>query len=162
MHDTIAPARPLCITLLALTLSGVVGACSAPENQGTEGQDTASVADDIQPAGSTAVGETPPAPPPGTVRIRGSVLSCDEETETGERRCEIAIESIVAYGASTAPLATVNRTVLAAPPVFSGRSAEVLVSAGTLTMVLEHAGDQPQMGGASEQSVSWRLAETLE
>lgn len=163
MPGMIVPANRLLIVLFVLGLNGILGACSAPqENQETGEQDTSTTAAGPHSADSTVANAPAPAPPPGTARIQGSVLSCSEEAGDGKRRCKINIESIIAYGASTPPLATGSRMVVAAQSVFSNQSVEALTSAGTLTMMLEHSGDQPKMGQSSDQSLSWRLAKTLE
>lgn len=163
MHDTIVPVNRLLLVLLVLGLSGVVAACSAPEkNRETGKQDTSTTAAGPHTADSIVANAAPPAPPPGTARIQGSVLSCGGTEADGKRRCEITIENVTAYGASTPPLATGTRMVVAARSVFSSRGVEALTSAGMLTMTLEHSGDRPQMGQPSEPSPSWRLAKTSE
>jgi len=153
------PRRLLAAGLPVLCTVLLAGACSGPDsstNAAGDEEETAVVTDSTAPTDSTADASAP-APPPRTAQVRGAVLACTDEEEAVT--CEIRIEEVVAYGMNTPPMAAGSRTVAVRPVVLRDRSVDALVSAGTQTLTLRHAGDRPQLGrnDADRRSPAWVL-----
>lgn len=147
--------RSLLIGLLVVGTVVILGACSGSQTNGEEANsgdsDTATVRTDSMDVAPS------PAPPPGTAQARGTVLSCDREPQTV---CEIRIEEVLEYGASTPPVATGKRTVSLRPAVLQEWTVEELLAGSLKTLTLRHAGDKPQMGNTNENPVPrWALTE---
>jgi len=147
--------RPFRIGLFVIGTVLILGACGDSQTDGeepdTEGSDTSTVMADSMDAAQ------PPAPPPGTVKTRGTVLSCNRESP---RICEIRIGEVIGYGPSTPSVTTGKRTVSLRPAVLQEWTMEDLLAGRMKTLTLRHAGDKPQLGDTSESaSPQWALTE---
>jgi hypothetical protein len=112
-------------------------------------------------ASDTTETNPPPAPPPGTARIRGAILSC----EPGEPvTCEIRVDEVLAYGPSTPPVAQGTRRVSVRPVVLKGRSVEELADGGAKLLTLTHSGSERTLGGETEEEKTgeWTLIDVSE
>ena len=148
--------------LWALALLCMVAWSCGGSNPGTssasEGADSAStepVASDtsLRDTAVSVGGQESPPPAPGTALVRASVISCD--TTTAPARCQLQIAEVLAYGASTPPLSTGERTVGFDSTLFSGRIVRDLREVGERTYTLHHRGEQPVF--AEESSERERL-----
>jgi hypothetical protein len=112
-------------------------------------------------AADTTETNPPPAPPPGTARIRGAVLSC----EPGEPvTCEIRVDEVLAYGPSTPPVAQGTRGVSVRPVVLKSQSVEDLDAGGVKLLTLTHPGSGRTLGGETgeEKTGGWALIDVSE
>jgi hypothetical protein len=112
-------------------------------------------------AADTTETNPPPAPPPGTARIRGAVLSCEAgETVT----CEIRVDEVLAYGPSTPPVAQGTRRVSVRPVVLKSRSVEDLAASGAKLLTLIHSGGERTLGGEAGEGKTgeWALIDVSE
>jgi hypothetical protein len=112
-------------------------------------------------AADTTETNPPPAPPPGTARIRGVVLSCEPgETVT----CGIRVGEVLAYGPSTPPVAQGTRRVSVRPVVLKSRSVEDLADGGVKLLKLTHSGSGRTLGGETGEAKTgeWALIDVSE
>jgi hypothetical protein len=140
----------LCLLLGACRTNGPDTTTSGPD---TTRPDAASDAAAAQPNPPSA----PTAPAPGTARVQAEIRSCN--TEARPVRCQICVHEVLAYGSSTPPLPTGDRTVRLAPSVLNDRDAATLDGTSPQLIVLRHAGDRPDLGGddADENRPAWTL-----
>lgn len=120
----------------------------------TDATDDTAVAPPDSSVGSTA---PRPAPAPGTARVRAELRSCN--TEAQPARCEIRVDEVLGYGSSTPPLSSGDHTVRMASSGLNDRDDAALDGPGLKTIILRHAGDQPDFGGDSsdEKRFAWTL-----
>jgi hypothetical protein len=98
-------------------------------------------------------GPVPPGPAPGTVRVRAVVASCD--TTSNPTHCQLRIEEVLAYGSSTPPIGTGERSVHFSEGLLSERAVDDL-TATSHVYVLHHVGDRPRVRkGGGERRVEW-------
>lgn len=110
------------------------------------------------PADSTArLKNPPPAPSPGTARIRAEILSCDAADTL--MRCRIRVEEVLAYGSSTPPLSTGERIMRLASSLLENRDETALKGLDSHPFVVRHAGDRPELGGepSEESRPEWTI-----
>lgn len=106
--------------------------------------DTSTAASD-----STERANPPPAPAPGTARVRAEIVACDAAAEPV--RCELRVEEVLGYGPSTPPLSTGPQSLALASSLVDTRGGTALDTLGTRTLVLRHAGDRPALGNTSDE-----------
>ena len=141
---------------LVLSVLFAMAACTSSHTD--RSSSTADEVDDSLAAIDSVEHDQAPAPPPGTAEIRGAVLSCQEDEQV---RCEIRIDEVLGYGASTPPVASGMRTVLVRPVVLQNRTTHDLVTMGVRTFRLRHVGDRPQLGSDQNQNSTpaWTITE---
>lgn len=148
-----------------LGLLGVLaGACR------TNGPDAASdAADDDTTMTDMTSGDTsatsdsvdrrnpPPAPAPGTARVRAEIVSCN--AAAAPVRCQLRVDEVLDYGSATPTLSTGERTVGLTSSLLDDRDATALDTLGPRTFVVRHAGDSPNLGEKSgtEKSPEWTI-----
>ena len=144
---------------LALGALILLGGCSGSQTNGDAAQ--ADSADGPNFAADTTEANPPPAPPPGTARIRGAILSCEPgETVT----CEIRVDEVMAYGPSTPPVAQGARRVSVRPVALKSRSVEDLSAGGAKLLTLTHSGSERTLGGETGEGKTggWALIDVSE
>ena len=99
-------------------------------------------------------GPIPPGPAPGTVRVRAVVASCD--TTTTPAQCRLQIEEVLAYGSSTPPISSGERTVRLSETFLSRRTLDDLREDPRI-YILHHAGDRPVAAedDAEDERIEW-------
>jgi hypothetical protein len=136
----------LCLLLVACRTNG-------PDTTRSDAAaDTAAAPSDA----SVAPTAPPPAPAPGTARVRAEIQSCTPEAQPA--RCRIRVAEVLAYGSSTPPLPAGDHAVRLSPSVLNDRDATTLDGTGPRSILLRHAGDRPDFGGADdEERPAWTL-----
>lgn len=154
----------------------IVGGCrgSEPEHAAEQAEVDTMSSDETAEADSTGrdpngtesdtvsrPGPIPPGPAPGTVRVRAVVAACD--TTTTPVQCQLRIADVLAYGSSTSPISTGERTVRFSETLLSGRSLDDL-KVGSRVYVLHHAGDRPVTTeeDAGEKRIEWTARSIVE
>lgn len=147
----------LCLLLGACRTNGPDGTTS--ESAETDTSRAEAPADTSMPPSDSAarLKNPPPAPAPGTARIRAEILSCDAADTPVH--CRIRMEEVLDYGSSTPPLSTGERTVRLASSLLEDRDKETLKKLGPHTFVVRHVGDQPEFGGeaSGENRPEWTI-----
>lgn len=141
---------------LALGAAILLGGCSGSQTNGDATQADSARGPSL--AADTTETNPPPAPPPGTARIRGAILSCEPgETVT----CEIRVDEVLAYGPSTPPVAQGTRGVSVLPVVLRERSADSLATGELRILTLSHSASGRALGGREKDSEigEWTLTE---
>jgi len=139
---------------LALGAAILLAGCSGSQTNGDAAQADSTGGPNL--AADTTETNPPPAPPPGTARIRGAILSCEPgETVT----CEIRVDEVLAYGASTPPVAQGTRRVSVRPVVLKSRNVEDLAASGVKLLTLTHSGSERTLGGEAgeDKTGGWAL-----
>jgi len=144
---------------LALGAAILLAGCTGSQTNGDSAQADSAGGPNL--AADTTETNPPPAPPPGTARIRGTILSC----EPGEPvTCEIRVGEVLAYGPSTPPVAQGTRRVSIRPVVLKSRSVEDLAAGGVKLLTLTHAGSERTLGGEAGEGNTgeWALIDVSE
>lgn len=158
---------PLLRTICTLgLLCLLIGACrtdgpetTASETAGADTTRTETTGDTAATPSDSSVDPTapPPAPAPGTARVRVEIRTCD--TDVQPAHCQIRVDEVLGYGSSTPPLSTGDHTVRLSPSVLDDGDTTALGETNPQTVVLRHAGDQPDFGGddSNEEQPAWTL-----
>ena len=146
-------------TALFVGVALLLGGCSGSQTNGDSAQADSAGGPNL--AADTTEANPAPAPPPGTARIRGAVLSC----EPGEPvTCEIRVDEVLAYGPSTPPVAQGTRGVSVRPVILRSRSVEDLAASGVKLLTLTHSGSERTLGGETGEGKTggWALIDVSE
>jgi hypothetical protein len=89
--------------------------------------------------------------------VRVEIRTCD--TDAQPPHCQIRVDEVLGYGSSTPPLSTGIHTVRLAPSVLNDKDVTALDRTTSQTVVLRHAGDQPDFGGdnSNGEHPAWTL-----
>lgn len=160
------PRLPLVGSACALVLClALTGACrtEGPDTAASDSEESdttlaeASTDTSTTPADSTdAIKNPPPAPAPGTARIRAEIVSCEADAQPV--RCQIRVEEVLAYGSTTPSLRPGTYPARLAASLLNDRTVSDVEALGPRTLVVRHGGDQPDLGDPSDaERPTWTI-----
>ena len=138
----------LCLLLGACRTDGPTTTTNDPSGDDTTKANASGDTSIASPDSTPKPDPPPPAPAPGTAQIRAEITSCD--TSATPNHCQVRVEEVLGYGSTTPPLSTGMHTVGLASSLLDTQDAAALDTLGLRTLIVRHAGKQPNLNEHSE------------